>query len=66
MAVQRLGGTVVMMEHFDAEHYLQLVQRHRVTHSQLVPTMFVRMLKLPEATRRLAHLGRREHLPAGG
>jgi long-chain acyl-CoA synthetase len=52
MAVQRLGGTVVVMAHFDAEHYLQLVERYRVTHSQLVPTMFVRMLKLPEAVRR--------------
>ena len=51
MAVQRLGGTVVVMEHFDAEQYLQLVQQHHISHSQLVPTMFVRMLKLPEAVR---------------
>jgi long-chain acyl-CoA synthetase len=52
MGVQRLGGTVVVMEHFDAETYLQLVERYRATHSQLVPTMFVRMLKLPEDVRR--------------
>jgi len=52
MTVQRLGGTVVMMEHFDAEDYLRLVEKHRCTHSQLVPTMFVRMLKLPEEARR--------------
>ena len=52
MAVQRLGGTVVMMAHFDAEAYLRLVEQYRVTHSQLVPTMFVRMLKLPEDVRR--------------
>ena len=51
MAVQRLGGTVVVMAHFDAEHYLQLVQQHRISHSQLVPTMFVRMLKLAPAVR---------------
>jgi long-chain acyl-CoA synthetase len=51
MSVQRLGGTVVVMEHFDAEEYLALVERHRVTHTQLVPTMFVRMLKLPEEVR---------------
>jgi acyl-CoA synthetase (AMP-forming)/AMP-acid ligase II len=43
--------TVVAMEHFDAEDYLRLVQEHHVTHSQVVPTMFVRMLKLPEETR---------------
>jgi long-chain acyl-CoA synthetase len=51
MMVMRLGGTCVIMEHFDAEDYLRLVQQHRITHTQLVPTMFVRMLKLPEAVR---------------
>jgi long-chain acyl-CoA synthetase len=48
----RNGGTVVIMEHFDPEQYLALVEQYRVTHSQLVPTMFSRMLKLPEAVRR--------------
>ncbi|HQC94511.1 MAG TPA: AMP-binding protein [Aquabacterium sp.] len=48
----RHGGTVVIMEHFDPLHYLALVEQHRITHSQLVPTMFSRMLKLPEADRR--------------
>ena len=45
------GGTVIIMESFDAERYLQLVEDHQVTHSQLVPTMFSRMLKLPETVR---------------
>ena len=45
------GGTAVIMEHFDPEAYLALVERHRVTHSQLVPTMFSRMLKLPDDVR---------------
>ncbi|HUH85316.1 MAG TPA: AMP-binding protein [Stellaceae bacterium] len=48
----RMGGTAVIMEHFDPERYLALIERHRVTHSQLVPTMFSRLLKLPEAVRR--------------
>ena len=48
----RLGGTLIVMERFDEEEYLRLVERHRVTHSQLVPTMFSRMLKLPESVRR--------------
>ena len=39
------------MERFDPEHYLQLIEKYKVTHSQLVPTMFSRMLKLPEAKR---------------
>jgi acyl-CoA synthetase (AMP-forming)/AMP-acid ligase II len=47
-AVHELGGTSVVMEKFDPESYLQLVERYRVTHSQLVPTMFVRLLKLPD------------------
>jgi long-chain acyl-CoA synthetase len=48
----RHGGTVIIMERFDPEAYLALVERYRVTHSQLVPTMFSRLLKLPEAARR--------------
>ncbi len=52
LTVQRMGGTCIIMEHFDPEEYLRLVERYRVTHTQLVPTMFVRMLKLPEDVRR--------------
>lgn len=47
----RHGGTVVIMERFDPVEYLRLVERHQVTHTQLVPTMFSRMLKLPEEER---------------
>lgn len=47
----RCGGTAVIMERFDPETYLALIEKHRITHSQLVPTMFVRMLKLPEDVR---------------
>jgi len=43
---------VVIMEHFDAEQCLALIERHRITHIQLVPTMFSRMLKLPADVRR--------------
>ena len=51
MSVIARGGTVVVMEHFDAEEYLRLVERYQVTHSQVVPTMLVRMLKLPPEVR---------------
>ena len=47
----RMGATVIIMESFDPERYLELVEKWDVTHSQLVPTMFSRMLKLPEAAR---------------
>lgn len=50
-AMHRIGATVVVMEHFDPEQYLALVERYGVTLSQVVPTMFIRLLKLPEATR---------------
>lgn len=47
----RNGGTAVIMEQFDPEQYLALVEKYKVTHSQLVPTMFSRMLKLPAEVR---------------
>ncbi|WP_302479989.1 acyl-CoA synthetase [Sphingomonas bacterium] len=51
MATLLLGGTVVVMERFDPEEALALIERHRVTISQWVPTHFVRLLKLPDSTR---------------
>ncbi len=52
----RHGGTVVIMENFDPEQYLALVEKYRITHSQLVPTMFSRMLKLAPEVRARADL----------
>lgn len=46
MTTIKLGGEVSVMEQFDAEQALALIERYRITHSQWVPTMFVRMLKL--------------------
>ena len=51
LKTQGFGGTVVCMERFDAAEALSLIERHRVTHSQWVPTMFVRMMRLPARTR---------------
>jgi acyl-CoA synthetase (AMP-forming)/AMP-acid ligase II len=51
LASQSVGATVVVAERFDARQALELIERYRVTHSQWVPTMFVRMLKLSEAER---------------
>ena len=48
LAVQAAGGTVVVMEKFDPAAALAAIERYRVTHSQWVPTMFVRMLALPD------------------
>ncbi len=50
-AVLQSGGTAIMMDKFDAEGALELIQRHHVTHSQWVPAMFIKLLKLPEEIR---------------
>ena len=51
MGFLRVGATVIIMEKFDALDSLRLIEKHRATHSQWVPTMFVRMMKLPEEER---------------
>jgi long-chain acyl-CoA synthetase len=51
MAVHALGGTVVMMERFDAEDALRFIEQYKITSAQWVPTHFVRMLKLPPEAR---------------
>jgi long-chain acyl-CoA synthetase len=51
MAANRVGAAAIIMPKFDAETVLRLIETHGVTHAQFVPTMFVRMLKLPRAVR---------------
>lgn len=51
MAANRIGAASILMKRFDAETTLRLIETHRVTHAQFVPTMFVRMLKLPAKVR---------------
>ncbi|MFT5202322.1 MAG: long-chain acyl-CoA synthetase [Candidatus Aldehydirespiratoraceae bacterium] len=51
MGIHMAGGTTVVMERFDPEEYLRLIGEQNISVSQVVPTMFVRMLKLPEETR---------------
>ena len=51
MSANALGGTAIVMDRFDAEEFLALVERYRVTFAQVVPTMFVRLLKLSAEVR---------------
>ena len=51
MAMHRVGASCVVPERFDAEAALMHIEKYRCTHSLWVPTMFVRMLKLPESVR---------------
>src|SRR5690606_20155820 len=53
----RLGTRIVLQPRFDAEEMLQLIERHRITHMHIVPTLFGRLLKLPEEIRRRYDLG---------
>jgi long-chain acyl-CoA synthetase len=52
MSTHRHGGTVVLPPKFDAEETLKAIEEYRVTYAQFVPTMFIRLLRLPEAVRR--------------
>ncbi|HKK29210.1 MAG TPA: acyl-CoA synthetase [Alphaproteobacteria bacterium] len=51
MNAVRYGGYVVLQPRFDAEGLLKIIDEHRITHIHMVPTMFVRLLKLPEEVR---------------
>jgi acyl-CoA synthetase (AMP-forming)/AMP-acid ligase II len=51
LSTMRLGGTAIIMEQFDPESALAAIEKYHITHSQWVPTMFVRMLKLPDEVR---------------
>ena len=52
LQVIRDGGLLVLEPRFDPESLLRLIERHRITHLHMVPTMFVRLLGLPEDRRR--------------
>ncbi|MFC0431891.1 acyl-CoA synthetase [Kutzneria buriramensis] len=47
----QFGHTTVLMDRWDAEEMLRLIEKHRVTHSHMVPTQFRRLLALPEEVR---------------
>jgi long-chain acyl-CoA synthetase len=47
----RIGANIVIMPRFDAEELLQMIEKRRITHLNMVPIMFNRLLKLPEAVR---------------
>ncbi len=60
------GGVVVSMDKWTAEGFLDLVERHRVTHATVVPTMFRRLLALPEEVRRAADVTSLRSVNHGG
>jgi len=51
MAMQQVGAMLVLMDRFETVAALDLIERHKVTHAHFVPTMLVRLLKLPDSER---------------
>ena len=62
----RRGATIIVMKRFDAEGALKAIEKHKVTMSQMVPTMFIRMLRLPEETRLAYDVSSLEHVIHAG
>ncbi|MBI1238988.1 MAG: AMP-binding protein [Alphaproteobacteria bacterium] len=58
----RAGATIILQPRFEPEDLLHLIEKHKVTHIQMVPTMFVRLLKLPEEVRRRYDLSSLRHV----
>jgi long-chain acyl-CoA synthetase len=59
------GVGIVIMEKFDADNVLQLIAEHRITHTHMVPTMFHRLLRLPDAVRRGADVSSMQYILHG-
>lgn len=58
----RLGGLLVLMPRFDAEEFLALIERYRIDTIFMVPTMFIRLMKLPEAIRKKYDVSSLRHI----
>jgi long-chain acyl-CoA synthetase len=65
MGVVRAGGLLVLQSRFDALEMLALIERYRITHLHMVPTMFVRLLKLDEAQRQAFDISSLRHVAHG-
>jgi long-chain acyl-CoA synthetase len=59
-------ATLLLEQRFDAERTLQLIEQHRLTHAYLVPTLYVRLLRLPDSVKRSYDLGSMRHVSSTG
>jgi long-chain acyl-CoA synthetase len=60
------NSTLLLEQRFDAERTLQLIEQHRLTHAYLVPTLYVRLLRLPDAVKRRYDIGSMRHVASTG
>jgi long-chain acyl-CoA synthetase len=58
----KLGGALVLMPRFEAEEFLQLIERYKIDTIFMVPTMFIRLMKLPESVRRRYDVSSLRHI----
>ena len=58
----RLGGVLVLMPRFDPEHFLRIVDEEKIDTIFMVPTMFIRLLKLPEDVRKRYDMSSLRHI----
>jgi long-chain acyl-CoA synthetase len=58
----RLGGALVLMPRFEPEDFLRLVEAERIDTIFMVPTMFIRLMKLPEQLRRKYDVSSLRHI----
>ena len=65
MGVVRGGGLLVLQPRFDATQMLELIECYRISHRHMVPTMFVRLLKLAEEVRERFDLSSLRHVAHG-
>ena len=63
---QTEGATLVLEQRFDAERTLQLIEQHRITHTYLVPTLYVRLLRLPDDVKRKYDVSSMRHVSSTG
>lgn len=65
MNLVRAGGLLVLQPRFNAEDMLAIIDQQRITHLHMVPTMFVRLLKLPKDTREIYDVSSLRHVAHG-
>jgi len=63
---QMPDATLLLEQRFDAERTLQLIERHRLTHAYLVPTLYVRLLRLPDDVKRKYDVSSMRHVSSTG
>jgi long-chain acyl-CoA synthetase len=66
MSTFYVGGEIIIAPRFDAEDTLRLIEAHKISHSFMVPTMLIRLLKLPDEVRAKYDISSLKHIVIAG